>query len=83
MKKLFAGLSAASLIMLALAAPVLAQPQDRNHNDRGRQPMRHAPARQSYHQGQNWHGHRLAYHNGHWGYYQPRNGASVFINIPL
>jgi hypothetical protein len=36
-----------------------------------------------YHEGQMYRGHRLHNYNGRWGYYQPRNGANVFISIPL
>jgi hypothetical protein len=36
-----------------------------------------------FREGQVWHGHPMHYRNGHWGYYQPRNGVQVFINIPL
>jgi hypothetical protein len=44
-------------------------------------PQRHQVSR--YREGQSYHGHRLTNHGGHWGYYQPRNGANIFINIPL
>jgi hypothetical protein len=31
----------------------------------------------------NYHGHRAYQRNGHWGYYQPRNGVNVWITVPL
>jgi hypothetical protein len=36
-----------------------------------------------YREGQVWNGHHLANRGSNWGYYQPRNGVQVFINIPL
>jgi len=55
-----------------------------SHGPMGHAPMRHAPPpRQSYHEGQNYHGHHLTHRNGHWGYYQPQGGSQVFISIPL
>jgi hypothetical protein len=76
MKLSFIGIAALTLLT---AAPALAD-NDHNHDQ-----MRHnAPQhRASYHEGQNWHGHQLHNRNGHWGYYQPRNGSKVFISIPL
>ncbi len=84
--------SAAALAMLVLAVPAFAQNHDdhqqghgqMSHGQMGHAPMRHAPPpRHSYHEGQNYHGHHLTNHNGHWGYYQPRGGSQIFISIPL
>ncbi len=36
-----------------------------------------------FHPGDYWNGHPLVFVNGGWGYYEPHNGVSVFINIPL
>jgi hypothetical protein len=68
----------------ATALPALAD--DHHDRDHGRDrhhapPLRHSVSR--YHEGQMWHGHRLANRGGHWGYYAPRNGAQVFISIPI
>jgi hypothetical protein len=87
MKQLLAG--ALALAFLAAAGPVLAQNRDDHGNNQGGHqqshhqapPPRHQASR--YHEGQSYHGHRLTNHGGHWGYYQPRNGANIFINIPL
>jgi hypothetical protein len=89
MKRILASL--ATLAFLAVSVPALAQ--DRDNHDHGGAMMQHGgppprhnappPRRHSYHEGQNWNGHHLTNHGGHWGYYQPRNGANVFINIPL
>jgi hypothetical protein len=84
MKRLLSAAAAAAIIITS-AVPVFAQNQ--NDHRRTAPQFRHIPQRQAprqrYRAGQNWHGHRLANRGGHWGYYQPRNGAQVFINIPL
>jgi hypothetical protein len=90
MKRILASL--ATLAFLAVSVPALAQNQD-NHNNHGHSSMQRGgsasrrnappPRRHTYHEGQVYNGHRLTNHGGHWGYYQPRNGAQVFINIPL
>jgi hypothetical protein len=56
--------------------------QNRNGNH-GRQMARGHMSHANYREGQMYHGHRLHNYNGRWGYYQPRNGANVFISIPL
>jgi hypothetical protein len=86
----------AALGFLAIAVPAIAD--DRHDHDRGRPqeyrhdeyrhgpPPRHygpPPRRRMYREGQVWNGHHLANRGGNWGYYQPRNGVQVFINIPL
>jgi hypothetical protein len=82
-----------TLVALAALVAVTTLPalaQDHGHGNNGYGP-RHAPPppphrmmnRHRYHEGQSWNGHRLTNRNGHWGYYQPRNGAQVFISIPL
>jgi hypothetical protein len=96
MKRLLASLAA--LAFLAVSAPVLAQDGD-NHDHggpamqhggpamhRGGPPPRRSappPRRHVYREGQIYNGHHLTNRSGHWGYYQPRNGVQVFINIPL
>jgi hypothetical protein len=81
-------------LMLVVSAPALAQDhsdqhQNQNQNQHGHAPQHHQapPPRNNnvhrYHEGQNYNGHHLTNRGGHWGYYQPRNGAQVFINIPL
>jgi opacity protein-like surface antigen len=91
MKSFIAG--AAALAVLSTTAAALAQDQNRHQNNQGPQGGRsygqrqgaryNAPPHPAYRQGQAWHGHRLANRGGRWGYYQPRNGVQVFINIPL
>jgi hypothetical protein len=92
MKRLLAAVAA--LAFLAVAAPALAQNRDDHnrdsrgydHNNRPVYHQRMAPPprrRVVYHENQVWNGHHMHYYGGHWGYYQPRNGANVFINIPL
>jgi hypothetical protein len=91
MKHLLA--ACAGLMMLAVANPAMAQYHDNqghgDNNDHGRSHSYHrAPPppprhRAYYHEGQMWHGHRLMHRGNNWGYYQPRNGAQVFISIPL
>jgi hypothetical protein len=80
-------LSFISVIALTLltAAPAFAQQgHDQNHMQQHSAPQHSAPQhRASYREGQNYHGHKLHNQNGHWGYYQPRNGSQVFISIPL
>jgi hypothetical protein len=88
MKQLSALITA---LVLAATAPALAQyhpDQHQNQHGGGRPPQhRPMPPRNGnphhYREGQVWNGHHLANRGGHWGYYQPRNGAQVFINIPL
>ncbi len=81
MKSSISAMSA--LALLLVAGPAFAQNHDSHNQGHGQ--MRHAPPprHSSYREGQNWHGHRLTQRNGHWGYVQPRNGAQVFISIPL
>jgi hypothetical protein len=90
MKQILAG--ALALAFLTTAGPVLAQNRDDHGHDQGQMqghmqsrhqapPPRHQASR--YHEGQSYRGHRLTNRGGHWGYYQPRNGANIFINIPL
>lgn len=92
MKSIIAG--AAALLIFATAAPAFAQDHrdqrdQRDHRDNrnhGYVVVRHAPpprAHARWREGQMWHGHRVTDRGGHWGYYQPRNGANIFINIPL
>jgi hypothetical protein len=45
-------------------------------------PRRFADAHR-FREGQIWHGHHLAYRGGQWGYYQPRNGAQLFVHINI
>jgi hypothetical protein len=75
----------ATLLALGtFAASSAAFADDRGHNhDRGR-PMAHGHMSHArYREGQMYRGHRLHNYNGRWGYYQPRNGANVFVSIPL
>jgi len=90
MKRILASL--ATLAFLAVSVPALAQGRDDRNHDRGgpgfRQggpPPRHfaPPRRRMYREGQVWNGHHLTNRGGRWGYYQPRNGANIFISIPL
>ena len=87
MKRTLAGLAA--LAFLAVAAPALAQYHDDHDHDRGYdhgRPMYHRmppPQRRRMVYHQIWNGHHMHYYGGRWGYYQPRNGVNVFINIPL
>jgi hypothetical protein len=79
--------AAAVAIFLSTALPAFAQDihdrdHGRNHQQHAPPPRRHVNAHR-YREGQMWHGHRLAYRGGRWGYYQPRNGVQVFINIPI
>ena len=95
MKRILASL--ATLAFLAVSGPAFAQDRD-NHNQggpmqHGGPAMQHGgppprrpappPRRHTYHEGQVYNGHHLTNRGGHWGYYQPRNGVNVFINIPL
>ncbi|HTJ24606.1 MAG TPA: hypothetical protein VMA36_00440 [Candidatus Limnocylindria bacterium] len=87
MKRLLSS-SLAALALFALGAPALAQHDD--HHDRGNH---YAYARgrdadyQRWQHGQHryrhWHGRNVTYWNGRWGYWEPRGGAHIFINIPL
>jgi hypothetical protein len=73
MKRLVSS-SLALLALLTVTAPALAQHDrdgDYHHWQHG-----HARHRQ-------WHGRDVTYWNGHWGYWQPRGGAHIFINVPL
>jgi hypothetical protein len=70
-----------AIITTAILASTMPALADNNH--RGGPPPRRMAMHQRYHEGQNWRGHRLTNRNGHWGYFQPRNGANVFISIPL
>ncbi len=96
MKRILASL--ATLAFLAVSVPALAQDRDNHdHGGPGMQrggppprrdappPRRNAPPprRHMYREGQVYNGHHLTNRGGHWGYYQPRNGVNVFINIPL
>jgi hypothetical protein len=82
----------AALAFLAVAAPAFAQNHDDHNRDnrgynQGRPAYHHmAPPprrRMVYHENQVWNGHHMHYYGGRWGYYQPRNGVNVFVNIPL
>jgi hypothetical protein len=75
----------ASLLALGtLATSSAAFADDHNHDrDHGRQMSREHMSHANYREGQMYHGHRLHNDHGRWGYYQPRNGANVFISIPL
>jgi hypothetical protein len=94
MKRFLAAIAA--LGFLAIAVPAIAEDRhDHDHDhDRFREqsfhhgpPPRHyaPPPRRMrmYREGQVWNGHHLTNRGGHWGYYQPRNGVQLFINIPL
>jgi hypothetical protein len=95
MKRFLACISA--LGFLAIAVPAAAQDRHDEHDRGGHQEYRHEeyrhgppprhyyapPPRRMYREGEIWNGHHLANRGGHWGYYQPRNGVQVFINIPL
>lgn len=97
MKRLAA--SAAALIFLATAAPVLAQDRDDRYNhdngynqgydrdarDHGRYHRDYYRDRRGHlwHEGDTWRGHRLTYYNGRWGYWQPRNGTQFFVQFSL
>jgi hypothetical protein len=59
------------------------QMQQRNNMQHNNMQHHNMQQHQRYHQGQIYHGHHLQNRNGHWGYYQPRNGSQVFISIPL
>jgi hypothetical protein len=82
-----------SIAAAALAAAVLATALPAFADDWHDRDNRHAQYHQApphryayehrYHQGQIWRGHHLAYRNGYWGYYAPRNGARIFISIPI
>ena len=85
--------SAAALIFLATAAPVLAQDRDDryNHDNHDRDRDSHRYTRDYYrdrnghewHQGDMYRGHRLTYYNNAWGYWQPRNGSQYFVQFSL
>jgi hypothetical protein len=64
--------------ILGTAMPALAQYQNNPHHG---PPPRRMMVHHRYYEGQNWHGHRLHYTHGHWGYYQPRNGVNLFVSI--
>jgi hypothetical protein len=91
MKRFLAGLSV--LAILAASGPAFAQGRDDHDRDHGRPEFRHGPPTRhfappprhyhSYREGQIWNGHHLTNRGGNWGYYQPRSGAQIFINIPL
>ncbi len=76
----------AAALTLACAAPTLADDRhDSNRHDSGRMMSQHRPMPQRdphhFRQGQVWHGHRLVYRSGYWGYQQPSNGVFIHINI--
>ncbi len=97
MKRILASL--ATLAFLAVSVPALAQDRDNHDHggpamehhgqamEHGGPAMQHRyappPRRHVYREGQVYNGHHLTNRGGHWGYYQPRNGVNVFINIPL
>jgi hypothetical protein len=87
MKQMLAAVGTA-VVLLTSAIPAVAE--DHHDNNRGHAQYHHAAppprrvaAAHRYREGQVWHGHHLAYRGGNWGYYQPRNGAQVFIQIPI
>jgi hypothetical protein len=67
---------------LATSSAAFADNHGHNRN-RGHQMSRGHMSHATYREGQMYHGHRLHNYHGRWGYYQPRNGANVFISIPL
>ena len=73
---LTAGFSAA---ILSCTAPALAQ-QNQNAHASARHMTSHRNNGVQY---RNYRGHRAYQRNGHWGYYQPRNGAQIWITVPL
>jgi hypothetical protein len=85
MKQLIAGIAA--IAFLASVGPALADNHDHRGGDQGRShggmSRQAPPPRHHFREGQSYNGHRLTNRNGHWGYYQPRNGSNIFISIPL
>ncbi len=54
----------------------------RNDGDRYRNDDRNRFARQEWRDGDRYQGHRVAYHDGAWGYFQPNAfGSNFFIRI--
>ncbi len=90
-------IGAAALLLVATAAPVLAQDRDArfNHdsNAYNRPYQRDTrivhrsyngnPRGHAWREGDSWNGHRVSYRSGRWGYYQPRNGTQVFVQFSL
>lgn len=57
-----------------------------DRNDRNRDYHRNYngdPRHHAWREGDTWHGHRVNYRNGHWGYYEPRNGTQFFVQFWL
>jgi hypothetical protein len=75
---LTAGFGAA---ILSCTAPALAQYN--NHNNSHASARHMTSHRNNTVQYRNYRGHRAYQRNGHWGYYQPRNGVQVWITVPL
>jgi hypothetical protein len=51
------------------------------HGDEQRRVVYERPAPPSHYR--TYHGHRVEQVNGHWGYYAPHNGVSLFVTVPL
>jgi hypothetical protein len=73
---LTAGFGAA---VLSCTAPALAQYNQNSHTS-ARHMTNHRNNAVQY---RNYRGHRAYQRNGHWGYYQPRNGVQIWITVPL
>jgi hypothetical protein len=81
MKALIA--AAAAAVFVAGAAPAFARDHDHHDHRMAAPPPRRAVYAHRFRQGQIWHGHHLVYRGGYWGYYQPHNGAQLFIHINI
>lgn len=73
-----------ALGMLSMSSAAFADDHGHNRNQNHGRPMARGHMNHAqFREGQMYRGHRLHNYNGRWGYYQPRNGANVFISIPL
>jgi hypothetical protein len=65
------------LALFTFAAPALADRWD-GHRDADYSRWQHG-----HHRFRHWHGRDVTYWNGRWGYWAPRGGVHVFVNVPL
>ncbi len=85
--------AAIAAILAGAALPASANGDDRHqhgygqqhhqaeHRDNERRVVYERPAPPPHYR--SYHGRRVEQVNGHWGYYAPHNGVSVFVSVPL